>query len=168
MKGPVGSKSYFSYFKQPIGNWISARMWSHGLCEKSNCFVSSKKSSQQDNTGCLIPIKTSDWPLMRPRVFLEWGFPFSFYCMSLINRNGITAECLLANSSSAGKILQNAGLANRNNRRDPLWWKVWELPLRLPNPSPKHAQFQGNKQASPEPEWSVPVVWENSKRDSVN
>lgn len=35
-------------------------------------------------------------------------------------------------------------------------------------PPLEHAQFQGNKQGSLEPEWSIPVVWENWERDSVN
>lgn len=91
MKGPHGSKSYLSSFKQPIGNWISAQDVVTGAKWKVKLFGvwAGSLSSQCDNTACLVPIQNSDWPLMRSRAFLEWDSSFPFHCMSLINKNGV-------------------------------------------------------------------------------
>lgn len=170
MKGPQGSKSYFSYFKQPVGNWVSAQdvvRWAKGKV-KLFCIWAGSLWSHCGNTGCLIAVKTSDWPLMRSRAFLEWAFSFSFCCMSLINKNGITAEWLLVNCSLAGKILQNAGLAKGNNRRGSFVVKSLGTTLEPPPPSlPLNMHKSKGINRLPWSQSGVCLLCEKTQRETV-
>lgn len=167
IKGPRGSQSSISHFRLPIGNGMSAHdvvtwaRWTVKLfvSELAVYQVSVVTLSVSPRSETLIGHWWDQWH------FCDEIFPAHFCGMSSINKNEITAELWLVHCGLAGKILQNLVHQRQKDKRGPWWGKVWGPFLSHPSPFPaEHAQFQGDKQASLEPEWNMPVVWENPKR----